>query len=111
MESIHTETAGGGGFNRRWTNLSLRGKGLVVMALPLAALLFASFSFWLTHQKNQRATDSVARSSIRQTQFRNVLGLVLDAQKGVRGWPITRQDRWVRPITSPSPSSSRSSSL
>ncbi|HVE45198.1 MAG TPA: ATP-binding protein [Acidimicrobiales bacterium] len=100
MTADSSVAKGGHRPRRRWTDLSLRGKGLVVMALPLTALLLSSLSFWVTQQKNERASDSVAETLALKTQLQSVLSLVVDAQTGVRGWLITGQDRFLEPYLS-----------
>ena len=71
---------------RRWTDLPLRGKGLVVIAIPLVALLGDSAVLLAVSSSRQNAAVEVANSI---TLFRTAtdrLAILIDAETGVRGY-------------------------
>ena len=82
---------------RRWADLPLRRKGLLVVAFPLTGLFLAATMFALAGRKNVDSQASVDRSLAVDAQLRRVLGLVIDIETGIRGFLLTRQEPFLEP--------------
>ncbi|KEO92047.1 histidine kinase [Erythrobacter longus] len=82
---------------RIWTDRPLAFKGLVVIALPLAVLLGALFSLYLASSAETRAEDDVRRAFAIQRDVYQVHALLAEAAAGVRGYALTREDRFLAP--------------
>jgi PAS domain S-box-containing protein len=82
---------------RFWTNRPLALKGLVVIALPLAILLGALVSLYLASNAESRAEDDVRRAFAIQRDTYQVHALLAEAAAGVRGYALTREDRFLAP--------------
>jgi signal transduction histidine kinase len=82
---------------RWWTDLPIRLKGLVVVAIPLVALLVATFSLYLVRQSLDRQQDTLRRAQEVRSQVQTVLTLLLEAETGVRGYRLTMSQEFVRP--------------
>jgi PAS domain S-box-containing protein len=80
-----------------WADLPLRGKGLVVVAIPLAALLASTASFYLIQRQDREADALVERSAEVAKIVESCLARSLDAESAVHEYLLTgRQDRLAR---------------
>lgn len=82
---------------RIWTDRPLAFKGLVVVALPLAVLLGALVSLYLASSAESRAEDDVRRAFAIQRDVYQVHAFLAEAAAGVRGYALTREDRFLAP--------------
>lgn len=82
---------------RQWADRPLAFKGLVVVALPLAILLGALFSLYLASNAEARAEDDVRRAFAIQRDTYQVHALLAEAAAGVRGFALTREERFLEP--------------
>lgn len=82
---------------RFWSNRPLALKGLVVVALPLAILLVALVSLYLASSAEKRAEDDVRRAFAIQRDTYQVHALLAEAAAGVRGFALTREERFLAP--------------
>src|SRR5918999_2778812 len=82
-----------------WTNLHLRAKGLIVVALPLAALLFAALVLYLVQQQVREEQAVARRILVVRDQIRTVETLLLDAETGVRGFALTQREDFLEPYS------------
>ncbi len=82
---------------RFWTNRPLALKGLVVVALPLAILLGALGSLYLASNAEKRAESDVRRAFAIQRDTYQVHALLAEAAAGVRGFALTREQRFLAP--------------
>lgn len=82
---------------RFWSNRPLALKGLVVVALPLAILLVALVSLYLASNAEKRAEDDVRRAFAIQRDTYQVHALLAEAAAGVRGFALTREERFLAP--------------
>jgi CHASE3 domain sensor protein len=73
----------------RWADLSLRAKGIVVVAMPVLATLIAVGAFSLSTERARRVEEQVARSSHERFVARSLLIALLDAEAAVRGHLLT----------------------
>lgn len=80
-----------------WTDRPLAFKGLVVVALPLAVLFGALVSLYLAFNAETRAEDDVRRAFTIQRDVYQVHALLAEAAAGVRGYALTREDRFLAP--------------
>jgi PAS domain S-box-containing protein len=84
-------------FTRIWTDRPLAFKGLVVVALPLAILIGSLVSLYLASSAETRAEDDVRRAFAIQRDIYQVHALLAEAATGVRGYALTREDRFLAP--------------
>lgn len=82
-----------------WTNLHLRAKGLIVVALPLAALLLASLVLYFLQQQVREEQAVARRILVLRHQIRTVETLLLDAETGVRGFALTKRADFLEPYS------------
>lgn len=82
--------------NSVWANLPLRGKGLVVIAIPLVALLSMTLSLSLLMRQDREATAWVTHSAEVQAEIQDVLALLVDAETGTRGYLLTGQNGFLQ---------------
>jgi PAS domain S-box-containing protein len=81
----------------RITDLSLGTKGILVVALPVIALLLAMVVFYQFEQQLQRAQAAVERTFEVRSSLRRVLVNMVDAETGIRGYLLTRQEAFLAP--------------
>jgi signal transduction histidine kinase len=82
-----------------WTNLHLRAKGLIVVALPLAALLVASLVLYFLQQQVREEQAVARRILVLRDQIRTVETLLLDAETGVRGFAFANRPDFLEPYS------------
>lgn len=80
---------------RFWTDRPLAFKGLIVVALPLAILLGSLVSLYLASNAEARAEDDVRRAFAIQRDIYQIHALLAEAAGGVRGYVLTREDRFL----------------
>ncbi|MGI8807732.1 MAG: response regulator [Acidimicrobiales bacterium] len=81
-----------------WVDLRLRTKGLVVVAIPVAALLLVGAVFLGLQLQEQRNRQRVDESFAVRRQIAAVTLDLVNAQTGARGYAITRQDEFLEPF-------------
>lgn len=84
---------------RRWTDLPLRSKGLVVVALPVAGLLAAIVLGYSVQQRTNEEQDAIRDIGRVRSQVGTVLTLLLDAETAVRGYVISEDESFLRPYS------------
>jgi PAS domain S-box-containing protein len=82
---------------RRFANLSLTTKGVLVVALPVCALLAAMAVFYQYERQTHRAAESVVQSFEVRAQIRDVLILMINAETGTRGYLLTGDPAFLQP--------------
>jgi signal transduction histidine kinase/CheY-like chemotaxis protein len=82
---------------RTWNDLSIRRKGMVVVALPLLALLADSTLLLLVTRGQQSANEDVRQSIEVRTATRDLVSILVDAETGVRGYLATGDERFLDP--------------
>ena len=80
---------------RLWMDRPLTFKGLVVVALPLTILIGSLVSLYLASSAETRAEDDVRRAFVIQRDIYQVHALLAEATAGVRGYVLTREDRFL----------------
>jgi len=86
-----------GRISSAWANVPLRRKGLVVVALPVAALVTATLFAYLVQaeaEERKQAGDEAVRV---RHQIQTVLALLLDAETGVRGYDLSKDRAFLKP--------------
>ncbi len=86
-----------GWLNRWWSDRSLRTKSLAVAAIPVLAVVFAAAAFGLSLQTEKDASNLIAHTTEVQAMIDQVLGDLVDAETGVRGYEITGRPEWLEP--------------
>jgi signal transduction histidine kinase/CheY-like chemotaxis protein len=82
---------------RWWLDLSLRAKGLIVIAVPLIALLSAtSANLILQHSENQERSVGLAARNL-ENAANLVLSDAVNAETGIRGYAATRDPLFLDP--------------
>lgn len=82
---------------RAWANQPLAFKGLVVVVLPLAVLIGALVSLYITSTAEARAEDDVRLAFAIQSDTHQVHALLAEAAGGVRGYLLSGQERFLEP--------------
>lgn len=82
---------------RYWTDLPLRGKGLVVVTIPLIALVIDGVSFALVEWQQRDANLSVAHTLLVRNAAERVLRDQTDAAASVRGYLLTGNGDYLIP--------------
>lgn len=82
-------------YARRWANLPLRGKALVVISLPLVVLLLSLVLIYITERQTARAEEDVRRVLRVQGDIRAVHTLLAEAAASVRGYLLTRREDFL----------------
>ena len=85
------------GASAAWANLPLRGKGLVVVAIPMAALLAGALTHLISERASLQATAWVARTQEVRTSIERVSNKVMDANGGIRDYLLTGQESFLSP--------------
>jgi len=86
--------------NRFWTDLPLRGKGLIVVAIPLLALIIGAISFIVVAQQQHDANGWVDHSLLVRNAASRVLRYQTDAAASVRGYLLTGNVDYLAPAES-----------
>lgn len=82
-------------YARRWADLPLRGKALVVISLPLVVLLLSLVLIYITERQTARAEEDVRRVLRVQGDIRAVHTLLAEAAASVRGYLLTRHEDFL----------------
>ncbi len=82
-------------YARRWADLPLRGKALVVISLPLVVLLLSLVLIYITERQTARAEEDVRRVLRVQGDIRAVHTLLAEAAASVRGYLLTRREDFL----------------
>lgn len=80
---------------RRWADLPLRGKALVVISLPLVILLLSLVLIYSTERQTARAEEDVRRVLLVQGDIQAVHTLLAEAAASVRGYLLTRREDFL----------------
>jgi PAS domain S-box-containing protein len=81
-----------------WADLSLTGKGLVVIALPLVILIGSLLALYLAFDAEARAEDEVRRAFAIQRDMYQVHALLAEAGSGVREFVLSGEARALEPL-------------
>ena len=73
----------------RWSNLPLRAKGFVVVAIPVLALVGSQAAFLIAQRAYTRADQAVRETAETRGAIRSILISALDAETSVRGFLLT----------------------
>lgn len=82
-------------YARRWADLPLRGKALVVISLPLVVLLLSLILIYITERQTARAEEDVRRVLQVQGDIQAVHTLLAEAAASVRGYLLTRREDFL----------------
>lgn len=80
---------------RRWADLPLRGKALVVISLPLVILLLSLVLIYITERQTARAEEDVRRVLLVQGDIQAVHTLLAEAAASVRGYLLTHREDFL----------------
>jgi len=83
-----------------WRNLPLLGKGLIVIAVPITALIGTAVWSYRA-ERGEAAAQSQVRSSLQVlAASEQILGLTVDVETGVRGYLLTGHEGFLAPYLS-----------
>jgi signal transduction histidine kinase len=85
------------GLVRWWADRPLRAKGLIVIAIPLAALIASAPLVFAQIRTAERLNDRVRVTLQVDRQIQTVLLSLLDAETGIRGYVASRRDVFLQP--------------
>ncbi|MGH2750991.1 MAG: PAS domain-containing protein [Actinomycetota bacterium] len=80
---------------RRWADLPLGRKGIVVIALPLVGLLVSMLAFLWVGSQEDRIQSEVAQTFEVRDEIQQVSQLSVEAETGVRGFLLTRDEAFL----------------
>jgi CHASE3 domain sensor protein len=80
-----------------WLNLPLRVKGLIVLAIPFAALVVGVMLVYLQDRQEDQARQHVRHAIEVDDALEHVLLLVVEAETGVRGYLLSGQPAFLAP--------------
>src|ERR1700677_216781 len=80
-----------------WSELPLRSKGLVIIALPLSAVLVGLVCVFLVVQSERRQQESLDHILQMRSELGQLLIDLVNAETGVRGYTLTRRDEFLEP--------------
>jgi len=78
-----------------WANMPIRSKGLVVVAIPMAALLVAVLTYLASERASREASLLVSRTQEIRASIQQVSNILLDANSGVRDYLLTGQEGFL----------------
>jgi signal transduction histidine kinase len=84
---------------RWWLGRSIRTKGTIVLVLPACMLLATTVAFAATRTQAQRSGAWVSHTITVQARINQTLGLIVDAETGVRGYLLTGTLGFLAPFT------------
>jgi two-component system sensor histidine kinase/response regulator len=88
---------------QRWADLPLRGKGLVVVTIPLLVMLADSALLFLVISERHKSMMEADKTSAVRTAASELLAVIVDAETGVRGYLATGDERFLEPYDSAQP--------
>lgn len=80
-----------------WSNLPIWQKGAVVVSIPVACLGISLAASGLVQRQVNNAKASVQHVQEVRLEAQEVLKLLVDAETGVRGYELTRQEEFLDP--------------
>src|SRR5262249_39277907 len=95
--SMAVRTAAVGKAASMWLDLPLRVKGGVVVALPVICLLVVLVLFSAASRREREAERWAFHAQQVRLEATRLLGLLVDAETGLRGFIITRNPAFLEP--------------
>jgi PAS domain S-box-containing protein len=80
-----------------WSDLPLRGKGIVVGAVPFCALLLATFTTYSVERERASSEAWISHTLEVRSNLQQIFTLELDAQSAVRGYRATHNEQLLAP--------------
>jgi signal transduction histidine kinase len=80
-----------------WADLSLRGKGMVVVAIPLAGLFVVTLAYFISELQHEAAETLLVRTFQLRTDMRQAKDSLLEAEDGVRKYVATGRESFAAP--------------
>jgi len=80
-----------------WSNLPIWQKGAVVVTIPVACLGISLVASGLVQRQVNNTRESVQHTQEVRLEAQEVLRLLVDAETGVRGYGLTRQEEFLEP--------------
>ena len=85
-----------GAFRRLWLNLPLRRKGLIVTALPVAALLAFSGAFFVVQQQYRNAARWLRSALELSSSLQRVHTVLLEEDNALKGYGLTSDPDYLK---------------
>ena len=82
-----------------WPDLPLRSKGMVVGAVPVCALLIATFTTYSIERQRASSEAWISHTLEVCSNLQQIFTLELDAQSAVRGFRATHNERLLKPLS------------
>jgi PAS domain S-box-containing protein len=80
-----------------WLGLPISYRGIIVIALPTICTLATLVAWVWTRQEGQKLVQRIEDVYIQTRASEDVLSTLLNAETGVRGYALTREDRFLEP--------------
>ena len=83
---------------RAWLDSPLRSKGMIVVSIPLVGMLLAVAELQILQRQQQSLAQSLRRAFQAANGIAAVSNAFVAADNGVRGFLLTRDDRYLQPL-------------
>ncbi len=83
--------------NESWIGLPISYRGIMVIALPTICTLTTLGTWIWTRQESQTLNQRIESAYIQSHTSQELLTTLLNAETGVRGYALTREDRFLEP--------------
>ena len=83
---------------RNWTNLSLRTKGLIVFAVPMAALLVSSTLLIRMEREKAAGEQRIKRAFDARAQLQNMYIVLISAESEIRNYGLNGTEDGLQPF-------------
>src|SRR5436309_8754250 len=86
------------GAPRAWLDLPLMSKGMIIISIPLATILFSAASFYIFQRQRDNLDQWISRAFNAGNRIQSVVTLLVDAENGTRGFVLTRDRQYLEPF-------------
>src|SRR5689334_10672507 len=83
---------------RSWYDFPLKRKGMIVLAIPLLCILYSVIALFIFQSQRTDLTQWISRAFQAGTRIQAVTTLLSEAESGVRGYLVTRDDSYLEPL-------------
>src|SRR5438874_1310963 len=86
------------GAPRAWLDLPLMSKGMIIISIPLATILFSAISFSIFQTQRDYLDQWISRAFQAGARIQGVVTLLVDAENGTRGFLLTSDRAFLEPL-------------
>jgi signal transduction histidine kinase/CheY-like chemotaxis protein/CHASE3 domain sensor protein len=85
-------------FRQRWSKLSLRAKGVIIIAIPISCLLVCSVLSGRLEARKAAAYESAKNALEIRAQLQNLFILLISAESEVRNFAVNGREEGIQPL-------------